>query len=826
MAVETPIPVRTPRATYRLQFHEGFRLEDAAALVPYLHELGISHIYASPLTTAAPHSQHGYDVCDFQRLNPELGSEDDLRELVEALHFHNMGLVLDIVPNHMAASVANPWWQDVLAHGRQSEFAQFYDVDWEPADPRNRGKILLPVLGVSYAEALANHEIQIKSEGGVATVRYGGNAFPVTLPAQSDGELEQINGDPLAVDQVIRQQNYRLTWWKCGDSELNYRRFFNIASLVGVRVEEERVFAVSHWLFKKWVDEKWVDGLRVDHPDGLRDPAEYLWRLRELAPEAWIVIEKILLPGEALPAQWPVAGTTGYDFLNRMNSLFVDEEGGADLTAFYHKFTGRPLEYAKLLREKKHDVLSEVFTTEINRLLQLLLPIADRDWRWRDFARDELRAALIAFIAGFPVYRTYRSADSGPVTDTERAYIDQAVNLAKLDNSHLNPELFNLLGAAVVGEFTANSEFIPRFQQLTGPAMAKGGEDRAFYCYNRFVSLNEVGGDPGHFGSDPKAFHDACQHLQSAWPESMLASTTHDTKRGEDLRARLDVLSEIPDQWRAAVERWSALNQRHRHGGFTDRNAEYFIYQTLVGAWPVSVERLQDYLEKAAREAGEFTNWKEPDVAYEQSLRDFLDAIMLDRAFLAEVEKFVAGISRAGFVNSLSQTLLKLTAPGVPDIYQGCELWNFSLVDPDNRRPVDFKMRQHLLRQVKGLPGDELWKSGDGPMVKLWLTWKVLSLRAERPGLFLGADYTPLYATGEARMHLVAFKRGDDLITLVPRLPLSLRNRWRDSALHLPEGEWWDIFTGEKYHGRQVPVQQLLERFPVALLVRPVPPPT
>jgi (1->4)-alpha-D-glucan 1-alpha-D-glucosylmutase len=819
MIFKSPIAGKVIRATYRLQFHEGFRLVDALALVPYLHDLCISHIYASPLTKAVPHSRHGYDVCDFQQLNPELGTEEDLQNLVMALRERGMGLVVDIVPNHMAASTLNPWWQDVLAHGRESHFANFFDVDWETADARTRGKVLLPVLGGTYAEALEQKKLQLKVESDATFLCYGENRFPVTLPEPLNGEAERINADPTALDEVIQRQNYRLTFWKHGDSELNYRRFFTITSLAGLRAEDEKVFEASHQLVKKWSEAGWVDGWRVDHPDGLREPGHYLQRLRQLVPKSWVVVEKILMADECLPTQWPVAGTTGYDFLNRVNVAFVDLEGEPALTEFYAKFTGRPVDYERVLRDKKRAVLESQFMTEINRLVQLLPAAASRESRWRDFKPEQLHAALIGFIASFPVYRTYRGEGNEMLTEAERAQIDKAVKTAQAERPQADPEIYNMLGAVVSGPMDGAAEFIARFQQLTGPAMAKGAEDGAFYCYNRFVSLNEVGGNPGHFGADAKFFHDYCAQVQAAWPETLLASTTHDTKRGEDLRARLNVISEMPEKWAAAVERWSEMNRKHRGKSFGNRNAEYLIYQTLAGAWPVSVERMLAYMEKAAREAGEFTHWNEPDAEYENALRDFITGIMADKAFMEDMETFVGTISRAGFVNSLAQTLIKLTAPGVPDIYQGCELWNFSLVDPDNRQPVDFKIRRQLLRQAKDLPGGELWKCNEEPMVKIWLIRKTLELRAAKPEFFALATYSPLYATGDSRTHLIAFQRGENVITVVPRLTETMPEGWRDTVLHLPEGEWQNVFTEERFD-RGVLVKKLLERFPVALLVR------
>jgi (1->4)-alpha-D-glucan 1-alpha-D-glucosylmutase len=816
-------PASPPRATYRLQFHERFRLADALALVPYLHELGISHLYASPLTKARPHSTHGYDVCDYQQLNPELGTEADLAALIAALREKRMGLVLDIVPNHMGIGPENPWWWDVLTHGRRSAFADHFDIDWESPDPRTRGKVLLPILDRRYADALNGNEISLEIAHGKALLRYADNYFPVASPGVlSRGDAAHSNSNPDVLDQLVQRQNYRLTYRKHGDTGLNYRRFFSISSLAGVRVEDRNVFDNSHALVKTWLQQNWIDGLRVDHPDGLRDPAMYLRRLRAIAPEAWIVVEKILEPGEPLPAAWPVAGTTGYDFLNQVNGLFVKPQSEQRLTTFYSEFTGESSDYEKAVREKKRAVLDTLFAAETSRLLEIVVRLAARDWRWRDFSRGELRDAIAELAACLPVYRTYARSEHEPVRRFEQSCVERALHLALARRPDLPGDLLGLLVEVLSGRQRGEleNEFVARFQQLTGPAMGKGVEDTAFYCYNRFVSLNEVGGNPGAFGVGAGEFHRFCQAQQSAWPDTMLASSTHDTKRGEDARARLNVLSEIPEQWIAAVGRWSAMNERHR-GALLDRNAEYLFYQTLVGAWPLSVERATAYMEKASREAKQHTDWDRPNAAYDLALRNFVAAVMRDPAFVSDVDTLVSRIRTAGFVNALAQTLIKLTAPGVPDIYQGSELWNFDLVDPDNRRAVDFGLRRGLLAEAQGLSAGEAWIRREDGLAKLWLITKTLNLRAAQPGLFSSAaKHEPLPARGQKCGHVLAFRRGVAAITVVPRFPLTLNRDWADTALDLPRGTWRNVLTGELVDEQPARLAALLASFPVALLIR------
>ena len=717
-----PLAPPVPRATYRLQFHERFRLSDALALVPYLHELGISHVYASPLLKARPHSTHGYDVFDFSRLNPELGAEEDLARLAAALRERGMGLVLDIVPNHMGIDgPGNRWWWDVLAHGQDSPFARHFDIDWQSSDPRLRGKVLAPVLDAPYQRVLGQGGLQLHFDGQTFTLRYGELQFPLAPnslsgllapdAANSEG-IRRLNASPDALDALLRQQHYRLTCWQNADTESNYRRFFNVSTLAGLRAEDPGVFNEIHHRVLAWHQRGWVAGWRIDHIDGLRDPHEYLDRLHSRTPRAWMVVEKILGPGEGLPDSWPVAGTTGYDFLTRATGLFVDPAGERPLTDFYARFTGQAADYPALAREKKRLALRQLLNAELNRLAALVLQIAARHWRVRDFSPDEWRAGLIELIACLPIYRTYARPEAGQIREADAALISEAVAAARRGQPALDPGLFGFLGDLMRFRLPGDleAEFLARFQQVTGPAMAKGVEDTALYCFNRFIALNEVGGDPAQFGTSVEEFHRACAQAQTRWPHSLLATSTHDSKFSEDVRARLALLSEIPQPWTAAVGRWAALNERHRRGGLPDRDIEYRFYQTLVGAWPLEPERALACLDKAACEAKVHTTWGRRNHPYDEALAAFINGALSDPQFTGDLERFVAGLAEAGYLNSLAQTLLKLTAPGVPDFYQGCELWDFSLTDPDNRLPVDFQRRQRAMAEIVSLPAGEVWR--------------------------------------------------------------------------------------------------------------------
>ncbi|HEV3459090.1 MAG TPA: malto-oligosyltrehalose synthase [Thermoanaerobaculia bacterium] len=649
------------------------------------------------------------------------------------------------------------------------------------------------------------------------------------VAAAIDREIAEINGDPDRLDRLLGRQSYRLTWWRLAGRELDYRRFFDVQTLVGLRVEDERVFADTHARVLDWVSRGLVDGLRVDHPDGLYDPAEYCRRLRAAAPEAWLIVEKILRWDERLPADWPVEGTTGYDFLNSAGGLFVDPAGEGALSGLYAAMTGGSLDWPETARACKLQVLDELLAADVNRLGELLLAVCEQHRRHRDHSRHDLRTALREVAAGLAVYRTYVRAEAGQAGEEDRARIEAAVAAARRRRPELPADLFEFLAAVLLGKVRggAAAELAMRFQQLTPPAMAKGVEDTAFYVFNRMVALNEVGGDPGRFGVSPEEFHRRCQETAERWPRTMLAASTHDSKRGEDVRARLYLLSEVPERWAEAVRRWFAHNARHRGGGVPDANTEYLLYQTLVGAWPLDAERATAYMEKAAREAKTHTSWTRPDPAWEAALRSFIAGVAADGEFQSDLAELAAPLVAPGRINSLAQTLLKLTAPGTPDLYQGCELWTASLVDPDNRRPVDYALRRRLLARLPGATPEEVLAGMEDGLPKLWLVRQALHLRRRRPRCFgPGADHRPLPVSGGRAAHAVAFCRAGEVVVMVPRLVLGLGGDWGDTTIELPTGPggppasaaWWNELTGERFAAGSCRLADLLARFPVALL--------
>jgi (1->4)-alpha-D-glucan 1-alpha-D-glucosylmutase len=636
-----------------------------------------------------------------------------------------------------------------------------------------------------------------------------------------DAAVAEVNRNPDELDALLERQNYRLAFWRTAGRELGYRRFFDINTLVGLRVEDEQVFTDTHALILDWLSRGVLDGVRIDHPDGLRDPEEYLERLHAAAPEAWITVEKILEPGERLPETWPVAGTTGYDFIYFVNNLLVDSAGEAPLTDFYREFTGEPTDFAAVVREKKHFALREILGSDVNRLTALLVDICERHRRHRDYTRHDLHEALREVIACFPVYRTYARAESRQIRDGDVKTIRETVENAKANRPDVDGELFDFLRdillLRVAGEL--ETELVMRFQQLTGPVMAKGVEDTTFYSYNRLVSLNEVGGDPGRIGLTLDEFHRECVYKQERWPRAMLASSTHDTKRSEDVRARIHLLAEIPERWSDAVRRWAKLNEERRRGALPDRNAEYLFYQTLVGAWPIEPDRMAAYMEKASREAKMHTSWTEPNEAYDSALRSFVQTTMTDHGFRSDLERFVAPLIEPGRINSLAQTLIKLTAPGVPDFYQGSELWDLSLVDPDNRRPVDYDLRRRLLSQLDPATPEQIWERIDEGLPKLWVTREVLRLKQTKGLCAVQDSYRPLKANGAKADHVVAFARGDRAVTVAPRLPIRLGGSWSQTSMTLPPGRWLSNLTGEFFSGH-VALREVLARFPVAFLSR------
>jgi (1->4)-alpha-D-glucan 1-alpha-D-glucosylmutase len=646
-------------------------------------------------------------------------------------------------------------------------------------------------------------------------------ADDAAIAAALDAAVEAVNADPEALDRLLRRQNYRLAFWRIARRDLGYRRFFDVNTLVGLRVEDASVFADSHALALRWVADGLVDGLRIDHPDGLRDPEGYLRRLHEAAPGAWLVVEKILGPREALRPAWPVAGTTGYDFLHRVGGLFVDPAAETALGAFYRELTGEPADFATVAHEAKRLAAAELLGSDVSRLAGILARVCEQ--HGRDHTSDEVQAVLREVLACFPVYRTYVCAERGEVSDEDVRQVSAAIQAARAGRPALDGGLLDLLEdilcLRVRGELEA--DLAMRFQQTSAPVVAKGVEDTAFYRFTRFVALNEVGGDPGRFGVSLEEFHRASAEAHACWPQSLLATSTHDTKRSEDVRARLALLSEIPDRWAEAVVRWVALNERHRRDGLPDRSAEYLLYQTLVGTWPLGVERAAAYMEKACREVKRHTSWIRPDPAYEDAVRGFVHGILGDAQFRADLEAFVAPLVAPARVVSCAQTLVKLTAPGVPDIYQGTELWDLSLVDPDNRRPVEWALRRRLLAEVASASPEEIWRRQDEGLPKLWVIRQALALRRERPAAFgLEGTYRALTAAGRRALHTIAFARGDDVVAVAPRLVLGLGGEWDDTTLPMPAGAWRNVLTGDTVAGGEIRLADLLRRFPVALLAR------
>jgi (1->4)-alpha-D-glucan 1-alpha-D-glucosylmutase len=781
-------------ATYRLQLRREFGFRDAAAVVPYLARLGVSHVYCSPVLAATPGSAHGYDVVDHSRLSPELGGEEGWAELVAACREHELGILIDIVPNHMAVptpeSLNAALW-DVLQHGRGSGYAAWFDIDW---DTQN-GRLLLPVLGDPLPDCLARGELTVDTSKDV--IRYFDHEFP--LAPGSSSMTEEL---PALLDA----QHYRLAHWRVAGEELNYRRFFDVTSLIGLRVERPEVFDATHARLLELVRSGDVQGLRVDHPDGLADPGGYLDRLASATSGAWTVVEKILERGEVLPSTWACDGTTGYDALAAVSGVLTDAEAEKPLTELYVDATGAEPDFAVVVADAKRQVVEQLFQAEIRRLVRDLRRAELTDLVPATVADDALHAAVAELLVWFDVYRAY----PGDAPSAER--IDGAVARATAAAPHLAATL-TLLRSLLHREHAVAEPFAVRFEQTTGPVMAKGVEDTAFYRYFRLSALNEVGGDPGHVGMSVEKWHAHCGRLATEWPRSLTTLSTHDTKRSEDVRARLLVLAEIPNEWAAAVARWRDAARPEP----PDANTEYLFWQTLVGAHPISAERLEAYLSKATREAKRHTSWTDPDDSYDRRLATYVRGVVEDGELMADVADWVAThVQAPGEVNSLAQKLLQLTMPGIPDVYQGQELPDFSLVDPDNRRPVDYDDRRRRLARLE--PGQVALEDMDPADRKLLVTTTTLGLRRDRPDAF-AAGYTPLAAAGGAADHAVAYARGDDIVVVTTRLPVGLARRggWRDTTVQLPQGDWRDVLTGRDATPEGA---ELLAGLPVALLVR------
>ncbi|WP_265517945.1 malto-oligosyltrehalose synthase [Nitratireductor luteus] len=830
--------MNSPRATYRLQFREGMTFMRASQIVPYLADLGISHLYASPIFAAAPGSTHGYDVTDHQALDPSLGGEAGFAALTESLRKHGLGLILDIVPNHMAASTANPWWRDVLKYGRESRYARHFDINWRAL------KLLLPVLGEPYGQALAGGRLQLglDDESGEPVLRYYELALPL-CPASVDillngssGEalgadtlkqaVEKANADSNILHRIHEAQVWRLAYWRLAREALTYRRFFEIADLVGVRVEDRAVFADVHKLPLRLVREGLVDGLRIDHVDGLADPAAYLDALKRASGLDYVLVEKILDAQEELRADWRCAGTTGYEVARLITALQVDPAERQAMTEAWIGFTGGEADFSRQVRAAKRRILTVNLAGELAALVRLAHAIAQGDTATRDFGPEALRQAIVELAVALPVYRTYigRNGPTAEDRDLIARATDQVVRDRVVEDDLVIGFVASLLREPSKG-LRGRAAFVTRFQQTTGPLMAKAVEDTVFYRYNRLIALNEVGAEPDEYGLEPDAFHAAVSLRAAAWPHALSATVTHDTKRGEDGRARLAVLSEMPETWKAAVSRWheaaAELREELPLGPAPSAGAEWLFYQALAGAWPSDLvledetglqdlcERLVSFMTKALREAKRRTSWTDQNERYETAVENYVRTLFSPehRPLLANIHATIEAIQPAGTVNSLAQLTLKLTLPGVPDVYQGCELMDFSMVDPDNRRPVDFALRQKLLRDVRGMFAAEAmghWREG---LPKFWLLERLLRLRREHAPLFENGSYSPVAVTGDRAGHVLAFSRTlgtHSVVVAVPRLVLgivrqdaSMSDVFSSTRLRLPESkEWKDIFSG------------------------------
>ncbi len=922
--------MRVPCSTYRLQLNSSFGFKAALEILDYLDSLGITEVYASPILKARKGTLHGYDTVDPDSLNPEIGTEEEFHELMAGLKRRRMGLLLDIVSNHMAYDGANRMLTDVFEKGRASRYAGFFDIEWDHRYEGIKGRVLAPFLGRIYGEALEAGEIRLAYGATGLSANYYGFSFPLriesyadfftseikrlkkkagrdhpdfikflgslyvlkNLPSEADpdefqdqitfikrilwelytknpdirefidGNLASFNGRPgepesfNLLDKILSAQSFKFSFWKVAAEEINYRRFFNINELITLRMEDEDVFKGTHSLVLRIIKD-FDAGVRVDHIDGLYDPLEYLKRLKEKAGDVYMAVEKILARDEDLPEAWPVEGTTGYDFLNALNGVFCDWRNEARFTRIYAAFSGVKALYSDLFYQKKKLVTVMDMAGDVRNLAWLLKITLSKDRFGSDITLLGLRRAITEVMANLRVYRTYISP--GSFTDADRARVKDAVEKAVKRTPALLNEL-NFIGRVLTLEFrdyfTEEQKkewlgFVMRLQQFTGPLMAKGCEDTLLYVYNRLLSLNEVGGDAGRFGHPAQYFHSFNKNRAEKKPHSMNATSTHDTKRGEDARARINVLSEMPSEWAERIKRWNSLNKfgkRPVNGRLApDKNDEYFLYQSLIGSYPFREEeydgfreRLKQYIIKAVREAKIHTAWLKPDIDYEEAFISFVDGILDEgHGFLKDFLPFQRKVAWYGILNSLSQTLVKITSPGFPDFYQGTELWDFSFVDPDNRRPVNFGKRKEMLEGMKDAAPQELIPAllaapFDG-RVKLFLIHSALKARCNVSDLFYRGAYLPLEVKGTLSRHILAFAREGKqagAVTIAPRLLASVINEgeyplgeevWKDTEVLLPQGlsslMWKNVFTGETLKNRTLPAGWALNGFPVALLV-------
>ncbi len=942
-----------PLATYRLQFNTNFRFRDAIAILDYLRELGISHVYASPVFTSRHGSGHGYDVTDPTRIDPDLGGEDGFAEFQAAIEERNMRLLLDIVPNHMAASSENRWWMDVLEYGPDSSFASYFDINWRTPSRALENKLLLPFLGKPFGEVLDNGEMHIEYDGGRFFLQCQGQTFPIApaslsailgycerhiheavepgsaaeqefhgiiaaaevialdrgVSAQAaterrtraehlrerlqqlvDGSpeiggfvartLEAIHGtrgDPQTfceLERILAAQHYRLAFWQTASDSINYRRFFSITDLVGVRVEDPAVFDATHEAIIRAGARRNISGFRIDHIDGLRDPRGYLSRLRDRLSNAnsdddhaYLVVEKILGRGEAIPDDWPIEGTTGYDYLNYANRLLVDADHIDEIVEFYSRWTQTTRKFEDILYEMKKLVMRTLLGVEMRTLGRELTELASDDRYARELRAAELTEALIETTACLPVYRTYVQSLDEP--EIAQELLGEAIRGARERRPSLPQECFDFVSDVLLlknpphvraEQRESRFAFVTRWQQFTGSIMAKGFEDTALYVYFPLASLNEVGGGVGALNASVSSFHEYVLKRQVHWPYSMNATTTHDTKRSEDARARIAVLSEIPSEWEHAVQDWARMNEKFRKqigvAPAPDRNEEYLFYQTLIAIWPLDerewpslIQRLQDYILKAVREAKVHTRWSQPNEPHEAALRGFI-ADVLDKdanpEFYSSFAEFQRVTALYGMLNGLAQVLLKIACPGVPDFYQGSELWDFRLVDPDNRNPVDFPKRQAIFEELRTSPqadspshGQKLLAHWCDARVKAHVLGRALSIRRENPGLFLDGAYVPLEISGKHQKRAIAFARtdGENLaVTIAPRCVASVRapvvgdrrSFWRDTFVTLPRGvtgKFVNVLAGRNSarisasHDQRLSLGDAFEAFPIALLM-------
>ena len=924
-----------PQSTYRIQFHAGFAFANATAIVPYLADLGVTHVYASPYLAAVADSTHGYDVIDHNRVNPQLGTPQDYAAFLSALEKAGLSHILDMVPNHVGVDTNdNVWWNSVLEHGRASPFARYFDIAWRGSDnPELRDRLLLPILGQPYAKALEEGQIKLAFDADkkcfflnyfqrripIARASYElilgqeiqllGNEAARPRIAQIVESFNGKPGDPRTFDRMdalLARQNYRLAWWRVAPQEINYRRFFDINGLAALAMEHGEVVRAVHALVLQLAAEGKIGGLRIDHPDGLYDPKKYLRRLQEYfvlacaeqvardraeyrdidwmkakrsllqklhkaAPQDlsfFVVVEKILALDERLPSDWMCRGTSGYDFLALVNELFVDAANEAEFTRIYRSITGQTDDFEELSYQKKRMILETSLATDWRRLTRLIARLGRRDRRAHDFTLTGLQHVLGELIACFPVYRSY--INSANIRPQDREYLEIAAQRAIDRNPHTSADMFHYVRDMILqrapdcftdADRARQLRAAAKFQQLTSPTTAKGVEDTAFYVYQRLISVNEVGGDPSRFGIDADVLHRYFSDRQQHWPYALNTLSTHDTKRSEDVRARLNVLSEIPAEWEKRVTRWIKLNAPHRRdvrgNPAPSPDEQYLLYQTIVGIFPLLesaqehetfVRRIQQYMQKAIREAKLHTSWTNPDEQWEKALEEFIAAV-LDHSssgeFLTDIESFSRRITHYGLINSLAQTLLRLAAPGVPDTYQGAELWDFSLVDPDNRRPVDYDVRERMISKLKqpksaGRIRAMLENKEDG-LIKLWLIRQGLHCRRNHPALFTTGDYLPIEAFGSRARHIFAFaRRYEDAraIAIAPRFTATLApgeqlplgsEIWDKTRLRVPDDfgpcTFENVLTGERIvpavtdDVAQITVADILTSFPVALLL-------